>query len=194
MRVLKWTTNFDPKIESSIAPVWIRLLELPVHLFEKNALFTLASKIGKPSKMDEATADLSRLDVAPVCVQLDLTSSKVQAVYLNIEGKTYRQQILVPATVTIEKIDQNGDRLQTENTGKVSAEDININATDVEFPISHVHAPKSLATLENNLPGNTMVTSPNDYNYEHPLIVELLDKDWDADKTSQNKESSYKHC
>ncbi|KAL0307594.1 UNVERIFIED_CONTAM: hypothetical protein Sangu_3020400 [Sesamum angustifolium] len=39
MRVFKWTPNFDPQIESPIAPVWIRLPALPVHLFEKNALF-----------------------------------------------------------------------------------------------------------------------------------------------------------
>ncbi|KAK4384597.1 hypothetical protein Sango_3045000 [Sesamum angolense] len=67
MRVFKWTPNFDPQIESPIAPVWIRLPALPVHLFEKNALFTLATKIGKPLRMDEPTADLSR-PVARVCV------------------------------------------------------------------------------------------------------------------------------
>ncbi|KAL0293151.1 UNVERIFIED_CONTAM: hypothetical protein Sradi_6954400 [Sesamum radiatum] len=45
MRVFKWTPNFDPQIESPIALVWIRLPALPVHLFEKNALFTLAIKL-----------------------------------------------------------------------------------------------------------------------------------------------------
>ncbi|KAL0288949.1 UNVERIFIED_CONTAM: hypothetical protein Scaly_2715800 [Sesamum calycinum] len=61
MRVFKWTPNFDSQIESPIAPMWIRLPTLPVHLFEKNALFTLASKIGKPLRMDEPTVDLSSL-------------------------------------------------------------------------------------------------------------------------------------
>ncbi|KAL0287320.1 UNVERIFIED_CONTAM: putative ribonuclease H protein [Sesamum calycinum] len=93
MRVFKWTPNFDPQIESPIAPVWIRLPALPVHLFEKNALFTLATKIGKPLRMDEPTADLSR-PVARVCVEIDVTSPKVQAVHLQIEGKTYRQQVI----------------------------------------------------------------------------------------------------
>ncbi|KAK4381753.1 hypothetical protein Sango_2938500 [Sesamum angolense] len=65
---------------------WIRLPALPVHLFEKNALFTLATKIGKPLRMDEPTADLSR-PVARVCVEIDVKSPKVQAVYLQIEGK-----------------------------------------------------------------------------------------------------------
>ncbi|KAL0418816.1 UNVERIFIED_CONTAM: hypothetical protein Sradi_1295100 [Sesamum radiatum] len=94
MRVFKWSPSFDPQIESSISPVWIRLPSLPVHLFEKNALFTLASKIGKPLRMDEPTADLSRPDLARVCVELDVTAPKVQAVHLQIKGKTYRQQVI----------------------------------------------------------------------------------------------------
>ncbi|KAL0413059.1 UNVERIFIED_CONTAM: hypothetical protein Sradi_1507600 [Sesamum radiatum] len=94
MRIFKWTPNFDPQIESSILPIWIRLLELPVHLFEKNVLFTLVAKIGKPLRIDEPTADLSRPDLARVCVELDLIATKVQAIYLKIEGKTYRQQVL----------------------------------------------------------------------------------------------------
>ncbi|KAL0402599.1 UNVERIFIED_CONTAM: hypothetical protein Slati_4289800 [Sesamum latifolium] len=85
MRVFKWTPNFDPQIESSIALVWIRLPVLPVHLFEKNALFTLATKIRKPLRMDEPTADLSRPDLARICVELDVTAPKVQAVHLQIE-------------------------------------------------------------------------------------------------------------
>ncbi|KAL0291046.1 UNVERIFIED_CONTAM: hypothetical protein Scaly_2651500 [Sesamum calycinum] len=94
MRVFKWTPNFDPQIESPIAPVWIRLPALPVHLFEKNALFTLATKIGKPLRMDEPTADLSGPDLARVCVEIDVTSPKFQVVHLQIEGKTYRQQVI----------------------------------------------------------------------------------------------------
>ncbi|KAL0331676.1 UNVERIFIED_CONTAM: hypothetical protein Sangu_1713100 [Sesamum angustifolium] len=90
MRVFKWTPDFDPQIESPIAP----FVALPVHLFEKNALFTIATKIGKPLRMDEPTADLSRPDLARVCVEIDVTSPKVQAVHLQIEGKTYRQQVI----------------------------------------------------------------------------------------------------
>ncbi|KAL0283500.1 UNVERIFIED_CONTAM: hypothetical protein Sradi_7225900 [Sesamum radiatum] len=94
MRVFKWSPDFDPHTESPIAPVWIKLPGLPVHLFEKNALFTFADKIGKPLRMDEPTADLSRPDLARVCVEIDLTAPKVQAVHLQINGKTYRQQVI----------------------------------------------------------------------------------------------------
>ncbi|KAK4384508.1 hypothetical protein Sango_3054100 [Sesamum angolense] len=87
MRVFKWTPDFDPQIESPIALVWIRLPALPVHLFEKNALFTLATKIGKPLRMDEPTADLSRPDLARVCIEIDVTSPKVQAVTFKSKEK-----------------------------------------------------------------------------------------------------------
>ncbi|KAL0374008.1 UNVERIFIED_CONTAM: hypothetical protein Sradi_3316500 [Sesamum radiatum] len=82
MRVFKWSPDFDPHIESPIGPVWIKLHELPIHLFEKNALFTFAAKIGKPLRMDEPTADISRPDLARVCVKIDLTAPEVQAVHL----------------------------------------------------------------------------------------------------------------
>ncbi|KAL0293313.1 UNVERIFIED_CONTAM: hypothetical protein Sradi_6943400 [Sesamum radiatum] len=45
MRVFKWSPDFDPHTESPIAPVWIKLPGLPVHLFEKNALLPLPLKL-----------------------------------------------------------------------------------------------------------------------------------------------------
>ncbi|KAL0448027.1 UNVERIFIED_CONTAM: hypothetical protein Slati_1930600 [Sesamum latifolium] len=44
--------------------------------------------------MDEPTADMSRPDLARVCVEIDLTAHKVQALHLQINGKTYRQQVV----------------------------------------------------------------------------------------------------
>ncbi|KAL0356224.1 UNVERIFIED_CONTAM: hypothetical protein Sradi_4069300 [Sesamum radiatum] len=38
MRLLKWSPDFNPKLESSIASVWIRLPELLIHLYSKKAL------------------------------------------------------------------------------------------------------------------------------------------------------------
>ncbi|KAL2237399.1 UNVERIFIED_CONTAM: hypothetical protein Sindi_0931600 [Sesamum indicum] len=199
----------------------------------------------------EETAQLaSRLKFTLV----DLTAPKVHVVYLNIEGKTYRQQILYEncppycsscnhlghdiATCIVKlnneksqadlepmllnklsnqmeeirdlrelinnkrkgknmliandsaaalNINQNSDQLYTEKTRKLSSDDFPINANAVEFPTSHVHVPESLITSESNLEGKTVVASPNDLTYEDRLIAELLDKDWDADKTSQNK-------
>ncbi|KAL0405501.1 UNVERIFIED_CONTAM: hypothetical protein Slati_3864000 [Sesamum latifolium] len=76
MRVFKWSPDFDPHIDSPISSVWIKLHELPIHLFEKNALFTFAAKIEIPLRMDEPTADMSRPNLARVYVEIDLTAPK----------------------------------------------------------------------------------------------------------------------
>ncbi|KAL0406373.1 UNVERIFIED_CONTAM: hypothetical protein Slati_3951200 [Sesamum latifolium] len=94
MRVFKWSPKFNPHIESPIAPVWIKFPELPCHLFEKNALFGIASLIGKPLRMDEPTADLSRPSMARVCVELDLTASRTPAIFLEVDDLTIRQSVI----------------------------------------------------------------------------------------------------
>ncbi|KAL0291567.1 UNVERIFIED_CONTAM: hypothetical protein Scaly_2631600 [Sesamum calycinum] len=225
MRVFKWTPNFDPQIESSIAPVRIGLLDLPVHLFEKNALFTLASKIAKPLRMDELIADLSRPDLACVCVELDLTAPKVQVVYLNIMGKTYIHLVLYenyPAycsscnhlghDISNCIVKHNNEKSQADveprppgtssnhnketrdlreiinnkRKDKFVVDDIEFNANAGVSLISHVLEPESLTMLEKSQSSYTAMASPDDFNYEDPLIAELLDKDWDVEKPSRS--------
>ncbi|PIN02128.1 hypothetical protein CDL12_25362 [Handroanthus impetiginosus] len=72
MRMFKWSPAFDVKHEPSIAPVWVRLSDLPLHLFDKQALFTIGKLIGDPLKIDEATKTLSRVIFARICVEVDL--------------------------------------------------------------------------------------------------------------------------
>ncbi|KAL0340056.1 UNVERIFIED_CONTAM: hypothetical protein Sradi_4522400 [Sesamum radiatum] len=82
MRVFKWTPKFDTKVESSIALGWIWFPELPCQFFHKKALFNIGSMIGKPLKIDEPTADLSRPSLARVCVDVDLLKPKTIEIYL----------------------------------------------------------------------------------------------------------------
>ncbi|KAL0461270.1 UNVERIFIED_CONTAM: hypothetical protein Slati_0014600 [Sesamum latifolium] len=44
--------------------------------------------------MDEPSTNMSRLDLARICVEIDFTAPKVQAVHIQINGKTYRQQVV----------------------------------------------------------------------------------------------------
>ncbi|KAG8362639.1 hypothetical protein BUALT_BualtUnG0055700 [Buddleja alternifolia] len=55
MRVMKWTHDFDPNEGSPIMPIWIKVLGLRPHWFHKQFLYHVASLIGKPLKLDEAT-------------------------------------------------------------------------------------------------------------------------------------------
>ncbi|KAK4383742.1 hypothetical protein Sango_2748100 [Sesamum angolense] len=201
MRVFKWTPNFDPQIESSIAPVWIRLPALPVHLFEKNALFTVASKIRKPLRMDEPTADLSRPDLARVCVEIDVTSPKVQTVHLQIEGKTYRQQDVntnpndtaSPSANVGQNAENNlkVDDIMHANDIVITVHDI-LDTNDVFSLPSHVPEPGLQKFQQNNGTGHVAEASLEDFNYEDPLIAALLDRDWDTDKTCR-KEQQHIH-
>ncbi|PHU02035.1 hypothetical protein BC332_27286 [Capsicum chinense] len=60
MKILKWTPNFEPNSEMSLAPVWINLPDLPRHFYEWDALCRIVSPIGIPLKMDKATTTKTR--------------------------------------------------------------------------------------------------------------------------------------
>ncbi|KAL2517767.1 Uncharacterized protein Adt_14014 [Abeliophyllum distichum] len=69
MRILKWTCDFYPDVETPIAPVWISFPLLPVHLRAKEFLFALSKIVGVPLRIDEATTDLLKRSEAGVCVE-----------------------------------------------------------------------------------------------------------------------------
>ncbi|KAI3465772.1 hypothetical protein Pfo_022435 [Paulownia fortunei] len=94
MRLFKWSPQFDPKVESAIVPVWIRLPELPAHLFEKPALKAIAELIGKPLRVDEPTANKTRLSVARIYVEIDLRNALKESVYLGIGSQMFLQKII----------------------------------------------------------------------------------------------------
>ncbi|KAH9805152.1 Egg cell-secreted-like protein [Citrus sinensis] len=74
MRIFKWTTDFRCSEESPIVLVWISFPYLPVQFMHcKEALFSIASTIGKPLRIDQATASLARPSVARVLVEYDVT-------------------------------------------------------------------------------------------------------------------------
>lgn len=73
MRLFKWSPGFSPKDESPIVPVWVTLKKVPLYLYYVEALFELVKPIGRPLRVDNHTANLSRLDKVRVCVEIDLS-------------------------------------------------------------------------------------------------------------------------
>ncbi|KAL2225025.1 UNVERIFIED_CONTAM: hypothetical protein Sindi_3031900 [Sesamum indicum] len=63
------------KLKHTQVPVWIKLRHLPVELWTKEGLSTVASGIGKPLYPDAITRACTRLDFARVCVMLDVSST-----------------------------------------------------------------------------------------------------------------------
>ncbi|KAG6538374.1 hypothetical protein ZIOFF_003490 [Zingiber officinale] len=93
LRIFKWTPYFSYTAESSVVPVWICFPDLPIHMFSKAMLFSAASIIGKPIKIDEATADCSRLSVARVCVEIDLLKPKIEDFWIGIGEEKRLQRV-----------------------------------------------------------------------------------------------------
>ncbi|KAG0484676.1 hypothetical protein HPP92_008755 [Vanilla planifolia] len=64
--------EFRVDAEPTIVPVRIVFGATPSHLFEKTALFSIASAVGTPLRLATSTATRSRLQMARVCVEVDL--------------------------------------------------------------------------------------------------------------------------
>uniref|UniRef100_M1E0P6 NB-ARC domain containing protein n=1 Tax=Solanum tuberosum TaxID=4113 RepID=M1E0P6_SOLTU len=71
-RIQKWTPPFSPREETSIAMSWISFPSLPCQYFARNALFSMASAVGQPLDVDQATNDKTRPSTAWVKVEVDL--------------------------------------------------------------------------------------------------------------------------
>ncbi|KAL2228169.1 UNVERIFIED_CONTAM: hypothetical protein Sindi_1796600 [Sesamum indicum] len=93
MRIFKWTPTFTPSQESSIVPVWVSFPELPAHLFRKEVLFTVASMIGTPLQIDDATLNQSKLSKARASIELDLLKPRLEDFQIQICGATIVQRI-----------------------------------------------------------------------------------------------------
>ncbi|XP_059289380.1 uncharacterized protein LOC132042890 [Lycium ferocissimum] len=82
MRPLKWDPWFDPEEETSIAIAWISFPTLPPNYFVKEALFSLASAVGKPLHVDLATKNKTRPSCARVKVEVDLLAEHPKRVQI----------------------------------------------------------------------------------------------------------------
>ncbi|KAG6526875.1 hypothetical protein ZIOFF_008962 [Zingiber officinale] len=94
LRIFKWTPHFSYEAESSVVPVWVQFPDLPVHMINKNCVFSMARIVGCPIKIDEATADGSRLFMARACVEIDLLKPRVEQFLIGI-GDEHRLQRVV---------------------------------------------------------------------------------------------------
>ncbi|RAL42415.1 hypothetical protein DM860_017595 [Cuscuta australis] len=94
MRVFRWTADFDPSVESPLVPVWVGLEGLPIHLFHKPTLFSIAKRFGSPLQTDAATANLNRPNVARVCVEVNLSKELPKAIWIHLGSSSYLQPLL----------------------------------------------------------------------------------------------------
>ncbi|XP_070040103.1 uncharacterized protein LOC142177333 [Nicotiana tabacum] len=87
MKILKWTTDFKPNSETSLAPVWINLPDLPWHYYEWDALCRIVGPIGNPLVMDKATTTKSRPTTTKMRVQIDLVKPMLSTVRVDVRNQ-----------------------------------------------------------------------------------------------------------
>ncbi|KAH0658292.1 hypothetical protein KY285_026839 [Solanum tuberosum] len=83
--MFKWSPNFDPNAETSIAPIWVLLPELKYHLFKWDYLKQILAQVGNPLKEDVATVIRSRPNLTKVRVEVDLLKPLPQSVWVGHE-------------------------------------------------------------------------------------------------------------
>ncbi|KAL0318116.1 UNVERIFIED_CONTAM: hypothetical protein Scaly_2863800 [Sesamum calycinum] len=94
MWVLKWNPEFWAAEESPIAPVWVSLPGLSIHLFDKTTLFSIVRLLGLPLKLDETTTKKTRPSVARICVELDLTKKRICEICIGRDSKGIAQNVM----------------------------------------------------------------------------------------------------
>ncbi|KAH0727708.1 hypothetical protein KY290_003412 [Solanum tuberosum] len=87
MRLFKWSPDFDPNEETSLAPIWVLLPDLPFHCFRWEYLKQILSIVGTPLKEDLATIARSRPNMAKVRVEVDLMNPLRDSVWIGLEGE-----------------------------------------------------------------------------------------------------------
>lgn len=88
MRMFKWSLDFDPNEETSLAPIWVLLPELPFRMFKWDYLKQVLEQISTPIKEDIATIARTRPHMAKVRVEVDLMKSLQDSVFVGIKGDT----------------------------------------------------------------------------------------------------------
>ncbi|XP_021846032.1 uncharacterized protein [Spinacia oleracea] len=83
LMISTWKPNFRPSKDGfDTMSVWIRIDELPVEYYDKEALFAIAQLVGKPIRVDYATDKVTRGRYARVCVEIMLSKPLITKVWI----------------------------------------------------------------------------------------------------------------
>ncbi|CAN0838465.1 hypothetical protein LINGRAHAP2_LOCUS2165 [Linum grandiflorum] len=84
----RWFKGFDPwTTKVTTIMVWVEMSDLPIEFYNPEAVMRIASRIGKPVRVDRATEAGARRKYARVCVEVDL-SKRLLPKY-KVEGVSY---------------------------------------------------------------------------------------------------------
>ena len=73
LTVQRWYGDFKADQSKALRlAVWLRIISLPAEYYDDQALFQIASALGRPLKLAGRTADVVRGSFARMCVEIDL--------------------------------------------------------------------------------------------------------------------------
>ncbi|XP_048493246.1 uncharacterized protein LOC125493772 [Beta vulgaris subsp. vulgaris] len=81
LMLTRWKPNFLASTNAlPNMSIWIRLPELPIEYYEKDDLFAIAKKVGKPITVDYSTNKITKGRFARICIKLSLINPLVTKV------------------------------------------------------------------------------------------------------------------
>ncbi|KAJ0088691.1 hypothetical protein Patl1_32423 [Pistacia atlantica] len=93
-RLFKWTRDFDLEKESPLAPQWIFLPGLPMHVYRRDCLQILATRFGRFLGTDNATLNKTRATGARLCVEMNLKEENIKGFPIIVSAnKTIWQEV-----------------------------------------------------------------------------------------------------
>ncbi|XP_058732715.1 uncharacterized protein LOC131604280 [Vicia villosa] len=91
--IQEWRADFNLKRDMlRTLPIWIKLPQLPLYLWEAKSLSKIGSAIGVPLVTDECTASKHRVSYAKILVEVDITKEMVKEIAIkDNEGRKFTQ-------------------------------------------------------------------------------------------------------
>ena len=119
----RWKPDFRPS-ESGFdkISIWIRFPELPMEYYDKEALFMIAAKVGRPIKVDYATDNAVRGRYARVCIEVDLAIPLITKVWVGKAWQAVEYENLSLVCFECGKIGHRRDICNTREDNKVQEE------------------------------------------------------------------------
>ena len=82
--ITPWTADFDPVHASvTITPVWVRLLNLPIHFWSIEALKEIGNALGKFVAVDCDRLQKGMATYVSICIEVDLSEGMLEKITLN---------------------------------------------------------------------------------------------------------------
>ncbi|KAL9667556.1 hypothetical protein QQ045_001918 [Rhodiola kirilowii] len=85
-RLFRWLADFHARKEPTTTTAWVRLLGLPIEVFDKAYIATIVSSFGRYLAVDERTRIYANPSYARACIEVDLAKPLLSEVTINFTG------------------------------------------------------------------------------------------------------------